>query len=957
MTGLRIDLLGPPRVEVEGERLDVGNRKGLALLAHLAVNGAQSRETLATLLWPESDRERARAALRKTLSLLNSVLEGRWLRSTRAEVALDDRTVWTDVQAFRDALGRTNAHDHPPDEPCAACLEELAEAAELYRDDFLAGFGLRDTDAFDDWQRQVAEELRHDLMVALDRLVETHTRRGEFDAAIAQANRRLAVEPLHEPTHRRLVLLHAWSGRRAEAVRQYERCAQLLQRELGVGPMHETVAVHEAVLAGRPPPAPVQTVAEPTSGSRARPATLIGRDEALRRAIMAHGAAVSDGCLVAVEGEAGIGRTALLDVVAAELRDRGAAVVSVRGRESERSLPYALIADAVRQLAMEASPRLADVPRPWLSEAARLVPELREAYPDLAPAPSVDAPETRRRLLEGVRRTLLAGVTGPVPGLVVVDDLQWADEPSLDALLYLADRLTAPPSCLVLAWRTEAMPVDHRVRRLVADREDRGLAEHLRLEPLDRECVAALVAAADRNDPDGTIADRLHDETRGLPLLVTEYLRGLPPGPIDATNWPFPASAQQLVRARLNGISQPASQVAVAAAVIGHSFSLDVLLQASGTDEAETVTALDELLAAGILEEDVDAAPGTSPTYEFRLQPLRTLVYEETSQARRRLLHGRVADALSATPQPTTLAAHAVMAEHLRQAGRDRDAAEAFARAAQAAHEVAALDEATAHLRSALALGHPRAAQLQQLLGEVETLRGDYPAALRALRSAASGLDAATDQARLELRIARIHERRGDWKSAERHLRRGLNQVTADGDGSPLEARIHAELALTAHRQGVADAARRRGEQALELAEAADDPWARALAHNTLGIVARAAGSLDEAVGHLERAERLADGLEDPAASVAALNNLALAYADQGERSRALEVAKTALARCRRRGDRHREAALLNNLADLLRGAGRDEEARVHVAEAVALFADIGHPDQLEPEIWKLVDW
>jgi len=958
VASLRVSLLGLPRLEAEGAPLDVSSRKAVALLAYLAVAGEQSRDGLATLLWPESDRTRARAALRKALSVVNGQLGARWLVSGRSEVSLSDG-VHVDVHAFRHALRRVEAHDHAPGTSCDSCLDLLTAAADMYRDDFLAGFGVRGSATFDDWQLQVTEELRHELTIALDQLIDAHAGRGAFDAAIGYANRRLVADPLHEPTHQRLVLLHAWNGSRAEAVRQYERCAQLLERELGVDPMPETTEAYHAVLAGHPPIAPTPAISEPVQPSRGSP--LVGRSTDLNHLLQAHVNAASQGRVVVVEGEAGVGRTALLESAIGDLRQQGAAVVFLRCRETEQSLPYALVADAVRHVAATSGPGLDDIPGAWLAEAARLVPDLLEERPQLVAAPAVDAAETRRRLLEGIRRTLLGGIAGPVPGVIVVDDLQWADGPSLESLLYVADRLATHPCCVILAWRTEAVPDGHPARRLIAGLQGRGLAEVVRLARLGRDDIAELVANAGREDPDGTLADRLHQETQGLPLLVTELLRSLPDGPIDHDHWRFPVGAKELMRARMDGISEQAHAVAVTAAVIGHPFGLATLRRAGGLSTEEATAALDELLTANVLRDQADVAPGMPLTYEFQFEPLRRLVYQDISQTRRRLLHSHVADALMEGSSVLTLAGHAVVAEHLRQAGRHGDAASAFVHAARAAQQVAAVDEAAEHLRSALALGHPDKASLQHLLGELETLRGDYPAALRALRAAAGDMSAPSDQARLELDTARIHERRGDWTAAERHLQRGLEHVThghgSQPDSHPIKARLMAELALTAHRQNNAVEAHRRGHQALQLAEAADDPWATALAHNTLGVVHRAEESLDQAVEHLERAQQLAEDLDDPAASVAALNNLALTHADRGERSRALELAKTALARCRRRGDRHREAALLNNLADLLEAAGRHEEARAHVAEAVTLFADIDRPDHLEPEIWKLVDW
>lgn len=140
--------------------------------------------------------------------------------------------------------------------------------------------------------------------------------------------------------------------------------------------------------------------------------------------------------------------------------------------------------------------------------------------------------------------------------------------------------------------------------------------------------------------------------------------------------------------------------------------------------------------------------------------------------------------------------------------------------------------------------------------------------------------------------------------------------------------------------------------------EATDDVHALAQAHNVLGILARNQGDLDLARDHLERSLALAETLNDPGARVAALNNLALVWAADGEAERALQLAETALEQCTFHGDRHHQAALHSNMADLLHASGQREAAMTHFKQAAALFAEIGRDaEHWQPEIWKLVEW
>jgi predicted ATPase/DNA-binding SARP family transcriptional activator/predicted negative regulator of RcsB-dependent stress response len=273
MSRLCLYLLGPPRIELDGEPVHVDTRKAVALLAYLALNRErQRRDALVNLLWPESDQSRGRAALRRTLFALRKALAGDWLDADRETVALNagvgiqhdreadvlnaDAGMWVDVDQFHGHLQECPTRGHLTPEVCAACLPPLTAAATLYRGDFLSGFGLRDSSNFDDWQFFQAEGLRREWGEALECLVRCHIAQGDLEAATRYARQWLNLDRLNEAAHCQLMLLYTWSGRRSAALRQYQECVRILESNLGVAPRESTTELYKAIVEGRAPAPP-----------------------------------------------------------------------------------------------------------------------------------------------------------------------------------------------------------------------------------------------------------------------------------------------------------------------------------------------------------------------------------------------------------------------------------------------------------------------------------------------------------------------------------------------------------------------------------------------------------------------------------------------------------------------------------------------------------------------------
>jgi DNA-binding SARP family transcriptional activator/predicted ATPase len=679
----RIQLFGSLQFTCDGTAVPAINTNRLqSLLAFLVLRAAapQSREQLASLLWPESNEGQARTNLRQLLHHLR-----RALPASCCLLVSDNHTVqWprdpacvVDVHEFDEAVERAAAAARTG-EAAAECAA-LEQAAGFYQDELARGL-------YDEWLTPLREHYRQQFASVLARLAGLLEERGNFEAAIRYAERLVAQDPLREAHHQLLIRLHIGHHDRASALRAYHQCMRLLRRELGVDPdpvtrqLYQRALKSEAVTAAKPDPAP---------GAAAGAIPIVGREREWKQLLdcwrLVEGGKTH---LAVIMGEPGIGKSRLAE----ELYEwcashHGGAVARARCYAAHGQLAYAPIAEWLRARPLQMGS--SQLPHAQVEDLARVLPEILADHPAIArPRPLSESWE-RRQFFEALHA---AFAHAPHPLLLVIDDLQWCDQDTMDYLNALF-RSNHEGSLLILATvRAEETDRNHPATRLRLELERAGQVTEIPLQPLSAPETFALakqIAAYAITEED--LAD-LYRTTKGNPLFVVECIRA------GLRN---PDAAQRIhavIAARLAQLSPTAYELAGLAATVGQSFSFDLLAKASDWDEDSLSRALDELWHRRLIE----ALDGAQ--YDFTHDRIREVARTELSPVRRRFFHRRIARALEELHASDLAGVSLHLAAHYDDAGMPNEAIAHYRQAATVAQQRFADKEAAEILRRALAL-------------------------------------------------------------------------------------------------------------------------------------------------------------------------------------------------------------------------------------------------------------
>jgi DNA-binding SARP family transcriptional activator len=721
---LDISLLGEMRVAVDSSVTGLRSPRALALLGFLLVHrGApQRREYVAGQFWPDSSPAQARANLRRELHALRASLPqvSRWLTADSGTLLWRlDPDCHLDVAVFEAAADAAEAALAAGDP--AGFRRAATDAVRAYRGEFMPAL-------YDDWAAAERDWLHRRCLTLLDQLIAREQDAGAYAEAIELARRRIDLEPLEEVGYRRLLRLQGLAGDRAAALQTYHRCTSILERELGVAPDRATTAEYERLAdLRRPEPSPPGSPAAAAAGAGPAPAAepdagqvpaasrirLIGRDHELAllqdRWQEALGGVAG---FAVVAGEAGVGKSRLLDELSALVQRAGFDTMRARCFAARGRLALAPVSEWLRSPALRsARDRLEAV---WAREVDRLVPPT-DAGPVAPPRPMADAWQ-RHRFFEGLARAVLS--TGR-PALLLLDDLQWCDEHTLAWLQLLLHLGHGHPMLVVAATRLEEIDGNAELTEMLRALRSAGQVTDIALAPLDAGQSAELAGQVRGTPLTGPEAHWLYTATGGSPLLVIESVRARlldrpraaatgAPGAEAETAGPAEAGgagpadpgpqARAVLAGRIAQASPAARQVAELAAVVGRDFTLEQLTMAGDLNGDAVIGAVDELWRRRIIREHPTAG------YDFAHDLLRDTAYGGISPPRRSHLHLRVAQALELIHADDPRAAAAAIAYHYERADCPDRAAPHHVRAAEVATGVFANQKAIQHYRRAAEL-------------------------------------------------------------------------------------------------------------------------------------------------------------------------------------------------------------------------------------------------------------
>ncbi len=909
--------------EAEDDRREIQKpptAKSQSLLAYLIVNRARAvpRERLIGMFWGERPERRARQSLSTALWHIRRCFpEQEPLEADAHQAQFVHEPIWVDSEEFEAQAGLLDPL-------------KLESALSLYQGEFLEGF-------YDDWIVDERYRLQESYLNVLARLMQGYENQQRFADALSLAQRLLQDNPLREDAHRMAMRAYCHLGQRNAALEQYALCERSVQEELGVEPMPETNDLFQAIQAGtfeiggvtaRPAAPPLlqkPSGRDPSDAALSFP--FVGRDTELARlAAMWEQARSGTGGLLLIAGEAGVGKSRLVETFASHVRAEGSRVLAGRCYEFERLLPYQPIAEAVRSLAATLTAEDWEKLPGWVAGMISwLLPELVGRIPGMKSASAPPPEQDPTHVFEALAQFLSASIVR-WPLLLLLEDLHWATDSTLQLLHYIARRLANSRLLIVGTYRRDGMAVDHQLASFQHQLEREDLGSTLELARLSPRAVARMLGeVSGLGDQGQPFARRLFLETEGNPFFLVEIIKslferqvlrlrsGAWQGDLDhlvAGDLPLPKTVAGVIQDRAARLGEESRQAIRLVAVLGREFDFDLFEAALEKGQEAALEIVESLLRQGLI---VEGTGDLGRDYAFSHHKIQEVIYDSIPRRVVQHLHAVVAGAM----------------ERLFALEREDLAPEL-------AHH---FDQA----RLLDKILTPKAITYWRMAGETAARRFANAEAAGYLSRALEITAEADHQGQFELRMARekIFHELGD-RNAQAGELDVLEQIARS-----LSPRSQAEVALRraslATVTGAYQAAIAACQSAIEFSESAGLPEIRASAHHQWGMACFHSGEFETANAQFEIALKLARQNDQGRLEADTLVGFSLVAWKQGAYARVTERAIQARSRYQEIDYKPGEGNVLNQLGIAARYQDQYSQARTHFEGALHIWQELGN--------------
>jgi DNA-binding SARP family transcriptional activator len=686
---LKVYLFGAPRIVENGQPVVIQRRQARTLFFYLAAQEKpQSRLALASLFWPDTSEQKARANLNDLLGKIRRDVPAGILQTTNEFAWLDWQKVEIDYLEYNRLLmefGGAGNRLPDSDRMTVNQYNRMKSIINLWGgDEFFGGYNMPNNENLEHWRTQVVSQVFHQLFAILERLADYDQRNGQMENAIHWLSLAIRLDEYNEEWRARIIEIYLKAGKLSLAKKYYEAALDFWEVDMGSDPPERLLSLAEKIYNPQPESHPETSHEWPIKASVQLP--FIGHQDALQTLLRLW----HTGEAALVLGESGSGKTRLVQEVFERIKPAPRLLLGIC-QKLEVNQPFAPWASILRNFVpQDVWQELDGI---WIQTLTPLLPELATLRQGSAPAFSETREFSRAALVEAIHQTLnLLARQNPI--FIFIDDVQWADEASLAVVSHLLNHqfFTQNERVLIMATRIEER--NPLLDTLLATNSSRKILQ-VELNSLEMEEIDEIASYMLGQTVSPSFIERLDQDTGGNPLFLLEILQslledGLPENLANIDSLPLPHSVHHLLQRRLSILPKETREVVNTAAFLGSHFTLETIEESTHFIPNVVLDAVDTLEKVRLLQ----SIPADVPTYAFPHEKIRESILVNITPARKRFFHQNIARALEKkigeqqlSPQSATLA------YHYEQAGDLPNAFKFWLQAGRYAHRLASLHE------------------------------------------------------------------------------------------------------------------------------------------------------------------------------------------------------------------------------------------------------------------------